>query len=340
MEPLISFIIPVYNVEAYLLRCLKSIEPFIALGYEVIIVNDGSTDSSKDIINKFVRENPTVITVCQDNAGLSAARNVGLKCAHGSYIWFVDSDDYIDQQEFCNVVKEVTRDESDIVVFGRVEEFQTWSVKTPGNLRTQYGMLGQDYFLSSINDGSFRTNVWDKLFKRTLLEKHELKFVEGLIYEDMFFCLKAFMYAKTVSVYSFYPYHYININSNSITRQIRIKDLDVLKFIHMASEFVSDDGFVINAHSKEFQLLIFNWVSSCLMNKYAYLSLYNKQAETIFYSVCADDIFMNLVLYCSKNKIGIRQTIFAKLLLFSPTLYKVLLNIALKIQKMKFKYLK
>ena len=339
MEPLISFVIPVYNVEAYLYRCLKSIEPCIALGYEVIIVNDGSTDASQTTIDEFIKEHPSVITVFQNNSGLSAARNTGLKYAHGTYVWFIDSDDYIDYGQFQHVVKQIEHIQSDIVVFGRIEEFKGWSVKTPC-LRKQPIMSGQEYFKTSINSGTFRTNVWDKLFSRKLIDNYVLRFDDGLIYEDMYFCLKAFMYADTVSVCPLYPYHYINTNSESITRQIRMKDLDVLKFIHKASDFISNGNFLINNQAKEFQLLIFNWVSSCLMNKYVCLSLHNKQAENIIRSVLADTVFMNAVFYCGKNWVGLRQTLFAKLLLWSPALYKKVLYVALKIQKMKFRYLK
>ena len=93
----LSIIIPVYNVEKFLLKCLKSVESLINLRHEVIIVNDGSSDNSRSIIESFVEEHPSVKYISQANLGLSGARNAGLREATGEYIWFIDSDDYIEE---------------------------------------------------------------------------------------------------------------------------------------------------------------------------------------------------------------------------------------------------
>lgn len=341
MLPLISLIIPVYNVALYLERCLKSIEIVFSLGCEVIIVNDGSTDSSQEIIDSYVRQHPSVISIFQKNKGLSAARNTGLKYATGEYIWFIDSDDFINSIEFYRIIDDFKYKNifPDIIVLGRVEEFSSYAMKVPRHIIKCDFISGQDYFMKSINNGSFRTNVWDKLFKKSLIDHYQIRFVEGLLYEDMFFCLNAFMFAENISVFPYYPYHYIHYNNASITKQVRKKDLDVLRFIQQAFNFINRGNFAFNVSSKEFQLLIFMWVSSCLMNKYAYLSFFDEEAKFVVQEVLNDEIFMNSVKYCSRNKVGFRHIFFAKLLLFSPTIYKVVLHGALKIQRIKFKYL-
>lgn len=336
----ISLVVPVYNVSGYLRRCLNSIEIFLAKNCEIIIVNDGSTDSSQIIIDEFVSKCPSAISIYQSNAGLSAARNKGLKYATGEYICFIDSDDYINPLEFSHVIDSLNScsNSPDVIIYGRIEEYEKWSVRVPDQLPFQEYKSGQEYFKAAINEGTYRTNVWDKLFKREFIESYGISFIEGLLYEDMYFCLMSFMYAKSVIIFPYYPYHYIHYNTTSITKQIRLKDLDVLKFVHLAYDFVSRRDFSINIQSKEFQLLIFNWVSSCLMNKYAYRSLYNQNALKIFKETLANDIFMEAVKYCNSNHVGIRQQFFSMLLLYTPFLYKIILNFSLKIKRIKQRY--
>lgn len=335
MTPLISLIIPIYNVELYLSRCLKSIEFVISLGYEVILVNDGSTDSSQNIINSFISKHKSIIYVYQNNRGLSSARNTGLKYATGEYIWFIDSDDYINEKEFLKIINEINinKDLPDVFVFGRVEEHSSNTIRMPQRLKRVDYSNGYDYFIESINNGNFRTNVWDKIFRKSLINNYSIEFIEGLLYEDMLFCLIIFMYSGKVSVIPSYPYHYVLYNSSSITKQIRIKDLDVIIFIEKAFIFIKDGNFPISTGSKEFKLLIFKWVSSCLMNKYAYLSLYNAKAKYIINKVLENKIFIDSVKYCSQNKVGLREKLFSKLLLLSPFIYKITLQIALKVKK-------
>ena len=335
---LVSFIIPVYNVASYVKRCLINLVTYI-LDNEIIIVNDGSTDSSQTIIDEFVSAYPSVVAIYQSNAGLSAARNIGLKYATGEYICFIDSDDYIDPQEFSHILKFLNNGIAlpDIVIYGRVDEYTGWYMKSPKNLFYCSYPSGQDYFKKAIANGTFRTNAWDKLFRRKFIDDYGLRFVEGLLYEDMYFCLMAFMYSKTVLVLPYYPYHYIHYNTSSITSLIRKKDLDVLKYVHLAYDFISSGNFTINTQTKEFQVLIYNWVSSCLMNKYAYLSLRDKEAQEIFKTVISDNLFMSAVAYCSKNSVGVRQKFFSILLLHSHFAYKLMLHMALKMKKLKNK---
>ena len=161
----ISIILPVYNVDRYLGRCLNSIQPYIDAGHQIIIVNDGSTDDSQEIIDSFCLSNPNVISVRQDNKGLSAARNKGLQYASGSYVWFIDSDDYV--SDITSNLQSLLASSPDILVFGRVEEYNSWKVQIPCNIEDIHYNIGKDYLKASIDTGSFRTNVWDKIFKKS-----------------------------------------------------------------------------------------------------------------------------------------------------------------------------
>lgn len=332
---IISIILPVFNVDRYLGRCLNSIQPYINAGHQVVIVNDGSTDGSQEIIDSFCVSNPGVISVKQDNKGLSAARNKGLQYATGSYVWFIDSDDYV--SDFTSSLPSLLVSLPDILTFGRIEEHNTWHVQIPQNIEEAHYNTGKDYLIESIDNGSFRTNVWDKIFKKSLLDTYDLKFIEGMLYEDMFFSVCAFMQAQSVLTTRLYPYHYIHYNTGSITKTVRKKDLDVLKFVQLLDNFMDSQSPDLNNTSKEYYKLMFNWVSSCLLNKYSWLSLYNNQAQEIFLETTSNTIFMRSVEYCASHNIGIRQKLFANLLLKSPILYKIVLSLALKIQRIKLR---
>lgn len=331
----ISIILPVYNVDRYLARCLHSIQPYVDVGHQIIIVNDGSTDNSQGIIDAFCLSNPNVISVRQDNKGLSAARNKGLQYATGSYVWFIDSDDYVSDIT-CNL-QSLLVSSPDILVFGRVEEYNTWEVQIPRNIEDVCYDVGKEYLKASVANSTFRTNVWDKIFKKSLLDTNDLTFVEGMLYEDMLFSVCAFIQAQRVLVTRLYPYHYIHYNSCSITKTIRQKDIDVLGFIRLLDDFMARQSSEFNNTTKEYHKLIFNWVSSCLLNKYSWMSLYDHRAQGIFLQTMSDPIFKRSVEYCSMNNVGLRQKIFATLLLKTPTLYKVVLHVALHLQRIKLR---
>lgn len=322
----LSLIIPVYNVEQYLQRCLDSIRPLLTKEIEIIIIIDGSVDRSKEIADTFAKESPDIIKVIvQKNAGLSAARNAGLNVAHGEYIWFIDSDDYIDVNEFFKIRSNINSQKYDAIVFGRVDEYPSLSIKNTFLNDKEYSS-GIDFFIDSLHKDVFRTNAWDKIFRRSILEKNRLRFIEGRLYEDMLFCLEFYLIAGRIKQCNVYPYHYILYNSNSITKQVRIKDLDVLWYIHKASEMVKD---ICNTNSKfecAFNQLIFNWVNSCLLKKYIPLSFKNKEAKEICNEVFHDPIFKRTIIYNISHRVLLRQYVMAWILFLSPRLYSYLIN--------------
>lgn len=330
----ISIILPVYNVENYLNRCLTSLQPYVDAGHEMIIVSDGSTDGSPLIVDAFCATNPQVILVKQTHKGPSAARNKGLEYATNDYIWFVDSDDYV--SDITEQLESLLHAEPDILAFGRMEEYGSWNMKAPQNIEDAQYATGTEYLKASINNGTFRTHVWDKIFKRSVICDNELRFVEGMLYEDMYFMVLAAVHSQKVVTTRLFPYHYIHYNVGSITKTVRMKDLDVLEFIQIMDDyFEANPTPDFNNHSLEYHKLIFTWVSSCLMNKYSWKVLYDKDAKYIFSQTVAHPLFMRSVEYCSKHNVGLRQKVFARLLLSFPALYKIILATALKVQYIK-----
>ena len=331
----VSIIIPVYNVSKYLSRCLNSVL-FADDTIEVIVVNDGSTDNSLDIINSFQNQYPKLKVVSQINRGLSAARNAGMRIATGKYLWFVDGDDYISVEEFYPILAKIRSGiDRDVFVFGRKEDFLSWSICAPKQLQYVECLSGPDYFKNSMSNSTFRTNAWDKLFRREFLIQHNLHFVEGLLYEDMYFCLQVFSYAKSVMVLSCYPYNYVHYNTNSITKQLREKDLDVLKFIRLADNFLMSRNFSLSINSLAYNVLIFRWVSSCLLKKYVPLSFSNSIALKIFKIVLQNKSFIRAVSIVRKNGNDVQEKLSATLLCYYPYLYRILIFLYLKFVNLK-----
>lgn len=272
----------------------------------------------------------------QENKGLSGARNIGVEKAIGDYIWFVDGDDFIDNDACERLISFVEKENQDldILVFGKKDEYlNNKSISLPKKICQKKYLSGQEYFKENIRNGNYRTNVCDKWIRRKLITDNNLTFVNGKLYEDMLFSLKMFMYAANTLVVPIYPYHYVHYNPNSITTLIRRKDLDVLFFVDEAYSFLRCNHFDISEKSLEFNILIFNWVSATLLNKYVGLSFKHKDAMYIFNKVIANIPFNESVYCCSRNNCGLRKRFFACILRLSPFVYRIILYLALKIQR-------
>lgn len=119
MNPLVSIIVPVYNVEQYLPKCIESIINQTLSNIEIILVNDASTDSSGEIINEYAKKDKRITTIHKQNGGQGSARNEGLKIAKGKYVGFVDSDDWIDKDMYESLVSKAIKEDSNLVVCNR-----------------------------------------------------------------------------------------------------------------------------------------------------------------------------------------------------------------------------
>ena len=187
----ISIVVPVYNVERYLEKCLTSIVNQTFLDYEVILVNDGSIDNSLSICKKYESNYNNVKVISQDNAGLSCARNAGIKIATGEYITFVDSDDWI-SSDFCEVMyKNIKLFDADIVLCRRsyYDEFTnedvSQSLSIDIDLKYRNKLLSPIEMLELFACGKFELmSAYSKLFKTSIFSKSECLFPEGFMYED------------------------------------------------------------------------------------------------------------------------------------------------------------
>ncbi len=223
---LISVIVPVYNVEKYLARCLDSLVNQTYQNIEIIIIDDGSTDSSNQIIKKYEDKYPKLIKAYhKKNGGLSDARNFGLNKAQGEYILFVDSDDYVDHDFVEKLYQNIVINKSDIAICNIIDEYEN---KKNTKIYTNYvpSKVGNIYQDKRILLNRFAT--WNKLYKRTLFENKELKFAQGKIYEDVRLIPKLYLSAQSISFVNDALYHYVIRNNSIMTSSSLDKNLDII----------------------------------------------------------------------------------------------------------------
>lgn len=220
--PKISVIVPVYNVEKYLAECLESIINQTFNDIEIICINDGSTDKSLDILNRYAQKDSRIKIVSQPNQGLSAARNLGIKLASGEYISFIDSDDYINIDLYETLIQYLP---ADMICFN-AEAFGNNFIPE----KLQKNLICKNNGLKKVSDKLiFKTNVyvWNKLFKTEIIKKYNITFPNGLYFEDFVFIwdymlkIKKAYYLQNNKTYYNYRQHSNSIMSNCAKKSIQ-----------------------------------------------------------------------------------------------------------------------
>ena len=241
MDNLISVIIPVYNVEKYIERCLLSVTRQTHKKLEIICVNDCTPDNSMEIVQKFAQSDPRIKIVTREkNGGLSAARNSGFKAATGEYVYYIDSDDWIDEDYLEALLQKALQYKTDIVLNNNIkgeyedghwEEYHwpTYAKKIP-----QGEMLNREYTINNTP-----CMVWCHLYKRSFLVRHQLSFPEGYLNEDNYYnCITAIYTDKIFVFYGTAAYHYLQRDC-SIMGELRKKGraLAYVKIVKLICDF-------------------------------------------------------------------------------------------------------
>ena len=202
--PKVSIIVPVYNVERYIVRSMDSLVNQTLKDIEIIVVNDGSTDNSKKLIEIYQEKYPNKIKlVDKENGGLSDARNYGIPHATGEYIAFLDSDDYVELDTYEKMYNKAKEDDSDLVECDFIWEY-------PDRKKIDTGKI---YNNKKEMLTYARVVAWNKLIKRSLIEEHKIEFPKGLRYEDVEFFYKMVPYYNKVSFVKEPLIHYIQRSS-------------------------------------------------------------------------------------------------------------------------------
>ncbi|WP_075965045.1 glycosyltransferase [Parabacteroides massiliensis] len=240
----LSIIIPVYNVQNYLEDCLLSIykQSLSLETFEVIAVNDGSTDKSIDILRKYEEIYPNMIIISQKNSGQSVARNNGLTVASGKYVFFMDSDDYLCLDSLASLLSKATEHDLDVLRFDYKyvdEEGHELDKKTNRDKRMQYsGRLVDGQFLyEHLYQGEF---FCLSLIKRSFLLKYSIQYKEGAFFEDVEYALKIAYHANKVVYMDSCIYAYRQRGTSTIYTIDKKKVTDIIGASISVLQYIED----------------------------------------------------------------------------------------------------
>ena len=244
----LSIIIPVYNSQKYLNRCLDSILGQKITDYEIIIINDGSTDLSQNIIDEYKNKFPNIINnFILPNGGQGRARNYALDVAQGKYIGFVDSDDYIDLSMFAKLIDLLESNNAEIAVCN-------W-------YRVEGDKLFFETYKTASNDLASAGAVWNKLFKKSVIG--DIRFPEGLWYEDFAFSSKLLLKSNKTVFTDEALYYYRADNLSTMRNKNALKNLDMIPIMEDIKESICSE------HKSDFEFLLINNVLLDTINRVA-----------------------------------------------------------------------
>lgn len=241
MNPKISIIVPIYGVEKYLDKCVKSIQNQTIRDIEIILVDDGSPDKCGELAEQYAKKDSRIKVIHQENSGLGPARNSGMYAASGEYIGFVDSDDWVDVNMFSRLYQVAKKQKADIVVSGHCDWTDGKIVRTKRHPlagktvteKSEIDEIRKNLYGRSMEDKeteAFPMSVWIAIYKRNMIIDSCLKF-KNIISEDVIFNISAYKCASCISFTENTDYCYRKENQASITQNFSNEKLKNMKNI-------------------------------------------------------------------------------------------------------------
>jgi len=227
--PKVSVVIPVYNAENYIEKCLDSVLSQTLSDIEIICVDDGSTDSSADILRRYQRRNGHIIILNQQNRYVGAARNAGIAAAKGAYIHFLDADDWIEQSTYEVLVREIESSQAEVCVCFHEAFHEAADSESQEKLGRVPRFLVKDAYRISSNlfkhPSYFLHNTvvpWNKIYQRNFLVDNHIRFQNLISAEDRAFYIQTLLCAKKITVINEYFIHHRINNSHSLSGDTRL----------------------------------------------------------------------------------------------------------------------
>lgn len=267
---LISIVVPIYNVEQYLDKCIESILKQTYENIEIILVNDGSTDNSANICNKYEKKDTRIKVIHKKNGGLSDARNIGINNAKGKYIIFIDSDDWIDINMVKNLYSISLKYNADIVQGEYIEAYKEDDI-IKNNMNKEEIICNSDQMLESLYGDKYVKSVvvWNKIYKKDLFEN--IRFPKGKLNEDEFTTYKIFHKAKVIVDTDITVYYYRQREGSIMRSGFKKNRLDILEAFIERQEY-----FKIN---KMYKLEKITEARICGLLKYFYVVVNNSNIK-------------------------------------------------------------
>lgn len=265
MNSLISIVVPIYNVEQYLPRCIDSIINQTYKNLEIILVDDGSPDNCPKICDEYAKQDSRIKVIHKENGGLSDARNAGMKVATGEYILFIDSDDRIKSEMIEDMYNRMIQDNSDLVSSGVIwvdedgAEIRNATVSENCVLNTEQAMKELIY------DGKLKQHVWNKLYKADMIKN--VPFEKGKYHEDVFWSYQVIGEAKRISIEKNSYYFYVQRSESIMGEKYSAKRLDALDAMKLRCEYMK------NKFPKLYNNALEIYIGSCMYHLQLALSI-------------------------------------------------------------------
>lgn len=300
----ISIIMPVYNKEKYLYKSIKSILNQTYENFELIIVNDGSTDNSSSICHKFEQEDSRIKVIDIENNGVSNARNIGIKNANGQYIQFIDADDYIDKYMLEDLVNLSEKYNTDIIIT-EIKKVDLKSNKSKEILLPFSGLKSIDDMMDNFAQVQKETGIYgcvsNKFIRKSIIDEYGLKFDKRLwLAEDLDFYLELYKYVTNVYFCNKAYYYYVQEAENSSTTSDKKHDYLQQAEIIIKEKEMLDYKNALNKNNLEVvNSIIINFIMSYIHQQFNYK--YHQFIKDLD-SIINDDKFMESIDYNCSNK--------------------------------------
>lgn len=293
-----SIIVPVYNVEKYIDKCLKSIKEQSYVNFEVIIVNDGSLDNSQKIIDNYVKEDKRFKSFIKENGGLSDARNYGLKYVKGDYLLFIDSDDYIDKDLLCKLYKVVNKNKVDIVRFNCLTENSCGKLLYEEHYESYENMKMEDAICELVTR-TFVETACLYCYNVKFWKEYDFKYSVNRLHEDYGLTPLVLYYADTVSSINYTGYHYVqrigSITKTNDYEKVRKKSFDTY---YQYCSIV--DNLKKESDNKKKEAVL-TYITECLIIKGSWLK--GTDRKEYYKTLKKDKVYKNIATYNIKKKI-------------------------------------
>lgn len=308
---ILSIIVPVFNVEAYLRKCIDSLINQEIKNYEIILINDGSTDNSEKICIEYKNKYPHIINyIYKKNSGLSETRNTGIREAKGEYICFIDSDDYIEKNSLSKFITIINKEKPDIIYYGYYYEKESFiegrfSYKSEKNKT----FSKDDFLISELSKRNLPIPACFGLYKKKIILDNNLFFVSGILHEDERWSPQILLKSNKIFTTDHIIYHYVQ-RSDSITHK-RDKTKNGLDLLETAIYLLSVSSDIRNPKERK---LFKNRIAMVYMKGVTIGKLYRKEykkrikrflpivnAYFLIDKIKALIFLVNLNLYCYLN---------------------------------------
>ena len=314
--PKISIIIPVYNVEKYLKKCIESILNQTFTNYEIILIDDGSTDNSKNICDEFSYKDSRIKVIHKNNTGAADSRNIGISLASGEYIGFVDSDDYIDPDMYESLYNLITKYKTDVAICGLLHEYPDKTIN-PYPAEEERSVSGKEALKIALIGDKFSLNVYNKIYKKEMF--NYIKFPNLKFAEDAYVVTRILYNSDSVAYSTSPKYHWVHHFGSITTSNFDSKDWQVVKVYTENLEFIKNNCPELIKESTCRYYLAYFWV----IDKMATSNSFILKSEINFALKTLRKGYIKILLNPYFNY---KRKLSATVLLFSWRLYKLIIK--------------